>query len=341
MLPVSNGMEYSKIIELMKDEPRYRLDQVKQAVFVDLLDNWDDVTWLPKKTREELQRECPLDITAEMSTSVEDDANKVLITLSDGNAVEAVLMRHKGGRNTVCVSTQVGCPMRCTFCATGKMGLTRNLSSDEMIEQVVYFSRLLKKEEARVGSIVYMGMGEPFLNYDNVLESIRVMHDPKGLNIGARHFSISTCGIIEGIKKLSDENMDVNMAISLHAPNNEVRKRLMPIAQAHSLELLFETVDAYIAKKGRKVMFEYLLIDGENDADEHARELATLMKKKLYMVNLIPYNPTGSFRPSSQERVQAFRDILEKAGVEVTIRHRFGDDIKGACGQLATKKKAR
>lgn len=331
-------MEYSKIQELFKNEPKYRFDQVKQAVFLDLLENWDKATWLPKKTRETLQKEGSLDINAETSISAKEDTIKSLIKLSDGKAVETVLIRHKGGRNTVCVSTQVGCSMRCSFCATGKMGLIRNLSSDEIVMQVLYFARYLKKQNEKVASVVFMGMGEPFLNYDNVLESIYIMHDPKAFNIGARHFSISTCGIIDGIKKLAKEDLDINLAISLHAPNDEVRKKLMPIAQAHPLKLLLETVDEYIKAKNRKVMFEYLMIDGENDSDEDAIELAKIMRRKLCVINLISYNPTGVFEPSPQKRVEKFKEILEKREVEVTIRHRFGRDIMGACGQLVTDK---
>ena len=332
-------MEYSKIREVLKDEPKYRLDQVKQAVFVDLLEDWGEVTSLPKKIRETLQRECPLDINAEVSTSAKEDAVKALITFSDGKAVETVLMRHKEEHNTVCVSTQVGCPMGCAFCATGKMGLTRDLSEDEMVAQVLYFARYLKNQNERVGNVVFMGMGEPFLNYDNVLGSIHVMHDPKTLNIGARHFSISTCGLPDGIKKLAKEDLDINLAISLHAPNDTVRKKLMPVANKHSLRQLLETVDDYIKIKNRKVMFEYLMIDGENDSDKHAMELAKIMKRKLCVVNLISYNPTGVFKPSPQKRIERFKKILETQGVAVTIRHRFGRDIKGACGQLATEAK--
>ena len=327
------------MLELLKDEPKYRLDQVKQAVFDNLLEDWSEATWLPKKTRETLQRECPLNINTEVSTSVKEDTVKALITLSDGEAVETVLMKHKDGRNTVCVSTQVGCPMRCAFCETGKMGLVRDLSADEMVEQVLYFARYLKSQDKRVGSIVFMGMGEPFLNYDNTLGSIHIMHDPKVFNIGARHFSISTCGILEGINKLAKEDLDINLAISLHASNDKVRKKLMPVAGVCSIQQLLDTVDEYIKAKNRKVMFEYLMIDGENDLDEHAVELAKIMKRKLCVVNLISYNSTGVFEPSSQKRIERFKEILETRGVEVTIRHRFGRDIKGACGQLATDKK--
>lgn len=331
-------MEISKIQEMLKDEPRYRADQAKRAVFVDCADDWNGVAGLPKILREKLQKECPLDIKAEISTSSEKNTVKALLTLTDGSLIETVLMRHEGGRNTVCVSSQVGCPMGCVFCATGTMGLTRNLTADEIVSQVLFFQRYLKKEGRHVHGIVFMGMGEPFLNYDNVLSAIRTMHDPNGFNIGARHFSISTSGVLQGIKKMSEEDLDINLAISLHASNDEVRKSLMPIARGYTIQELLDTVDAYIAKKGRKVMFEHLMIQGVNDSEDQARELAALMKKKLYVVNLISYNDTGVFTATSNAGMARFKDILEKAGVEVTVRYRFGQDINGACGQLVTKK---
>jgi 23S rRNA (adenine2503-C2)-methyltransferase len=334
-------MEFLKIQEMLAGEPKYRMSQVKQAVFVDLVEDWGGVTGLPKVLRERLQEKCPLEITAEVSVSNKEDTVKALLTMQDGQAIETVLMRHDDGRNTVCVSTQAGCPMGCAFCATGKMGLVRSLSSDEIISQVLFFARYLKKEGERMGSVVFMGMGEPFLNYDNVMSAIRLMHDKEVFNIGARHFSISTCCILDGIKKLAQEDLDINLAISLHASNDEVRKKIMPIARAHSLKELFQEVDAYISAKNRKVMFEYLMISGVNDSDEQVEELAKIMRKKLYVVNLIAYNDTGEFTASSQKRMAEFRDILEDRGVEVSIRHRFGRDIKGACGQLATERKAR
>ena len=245
-------------------------------------------------------------------------------------------MRHEDGRNTVCVSCMVGCPMKCAFCATGEMGLLRKLTADEIITQVLFFSRFLKKENARVGSVVFMGMGEPFLNYDNVMQAVRILNNPECFGIGARHISISTCGIFDGIRKLTTEDIAVNLAISLHAPNDEVRRKIMPVAEGYTIAELLTVIDEYIAKTRRKVMFEYLLIDGVNDTDEMARELATILKHKLCVVNLIQYNDTGAFVASSHNRMNRFKEILEKAKIEVTMRYRFGRDIKGACGQLAT-----
>lgn len=334
----------------MAGEPAYRLKQAKKAVFEELAESWNDVTALPKPLREKLEKECPLAISAEVLVSEEKDSVKALLKLADENAIETVLMRHEarprhagaesgGGRNTVCVSSQVGCPMGCAFCATGKMGFTRNLTADEIVTQALFFARFLKSEGARVGSIVFMGMGEPFLNYDNVIAAVKMMHDREGMDIGARHFSISTSGVLPGIKRLSEEELDINLAISLHAPNDELRKKLMPVANGVTLQMLFDAIDAYIQKTNRKVMFEYLMIDGVNDTDESARELAGLMKDRLAMVNLIAYNPTGVFKASSQKRMEEFKKLLEKQGVDATIRHRFGRDIKGACGQLAIGRK--
>jgi len=332
-------MDISNLQEVLKNEPKYRLAQAKQAVFEHLIENWEEATGLPKALREKLSSECPLSISSEMSVSAEEDTAKALIRLSDGKFIETVLMRHEGGRNTVCVSSMVGCPMRCAFCATGTMGLERKLTEAEILEQIFFFARLLKKEGARVGSVVFMGMGEPFLNYDNVMNSVRTMQSPEGFGIGARHISISTCGIFDGIKKLSDEELPLNLAISLHGSNDAIRKQLMPIAQTYTIKELMEVIDEYISKTKRKVMFEYLMIEGVNDLEIHARELSALLRGKLCMVNLIQYNDTGKFVASSHNQMKRFKEILEKNGIDVTMRYRFGRDIKGACGQLAVQKK--
>jgi len=242
-----------------------------------------------------------------------------------------------GDRNTVCVSSQVGCPLGCLFCATGKMGFKRNLENFEMVEQVLFFARYLKNLKARVTNVVFMGMGEPFLNYENVLSAIKILNDKDGFNLGARKFSISTVGITEGIEKLAEESLEVNLAISLHAPDNELRSQLMPNGKKYNIEKILETVDDYIKKTNRKVMIEYLMIKDVNDSDDSAGKLAKLMKRRLYLVNLISYNPTADFQPSTKERIKRFKSILEKAGVYVTERYRFGREIKAACGQLVGK----
>lgn len=329
-------MNWTGIQQELSNEPAYRIRQVKKALFVDLLESWDEVTVLPKALREELTLKYPLDIDAQTLVSEDDATVKTLITLHDGKQIESVLMRHQSGRNTVCVSSLVGCPMGCTFCATATMGMVRKLTADEILLQVLFFSRYLKNDHERVGSVVFMGMGEPFLNYEEVMQSVREMNDPELFGIGARHISISTCGILEGIQRLAQEQLPVNLAISLHGSNDTVRSTLMPVARIYTIEKLMEIVDEYIQATNRKVMFEYLLVEGENDKDEHARELAKLLRGKLCMVNLISYNETGKYTATSEKRIGHFKSLLQKAGIEASIRFRFGRDIEGACGQLAT-----
>lgn len=332
-------MELTKILKIIKDEPKFRAKQVYEALFVNLIEDWNQATGLPKTLREKLIKECPLDIKAEISKSNDENSVKVLLELTDGKFIEAVLMRHEGGRNTVCVSSLVGCPMGCTFCATGDMGMYRKLTADEMIIQVLFFARYLKKFKKRVSSVVFMGMGEPFLNYKAVMEAIHIMQSPQGFGIGARHISISTCGLFYGIKKLAQEELALNLAISLHASNDEVRKKLMPVAKTYAIKELIKVIDDYIAKTHRKVMFEYLMINKVNDQDRHAVELAMLLKGKLCVVNLIQYNPTGKYTASPYKQMIRFKNILEQNGVSATVRYKFGRDIKAACGQLAIKKK--
>lgn len=329
-------MDHARIRAILAAEPAYREKQVTKAVYADCVEEWGAVTVLPAALRMRLEHECPLAIHAVPVVSADGATVKALVTLGDGACIEAVLMRHRGGRNTVCVSTLVGCPMGCTFCATGKMGMVRKLSAEEIVEQVLFFARYLKRYDARVSSVVFMGMGEPFLNYDAVMDAVRVFNDRNAFAIGARHISISTCGIPEGIRKLSTEKLQVNLAISLHAPNDEVRACLMPVARAYPLRELMAAVDEYVAHTNRKVMFEYLLAEGVNDRYEHAHELGRLLRGKLCMVNLISYNPTGVYTASSEEHTGRFKKLLEQEGVEATIRFRFGRDIEGACGQLAT-----
>jgi len=205
------------------------------------------------------------------------------------------------------------------------------------VEQVLFFARYLKESKVRVTNVVFMGMGEPFLNYENVISAIKILNDKEGLSLGARKFSISTVGIIEGIKKLAEEKLEINLAISIHALDDELRSKLMPIGKKYKIEKILETVDDYIKKTNRKVMFEYLMIKDVNDSEDSAGKLIKLMRRRLYLVNLISYNPTADFQPSPKERIRKFKNILEKAGVYVTERYRFGREIKAACGQLAGK----
>ncbi len=329
-------MNIKDLEKILSKEPKFRITQVKKVLFQELIENWDDAKTLPKNLREELKKTCPLEIDARiLSDSI--GTKKALITLSDGAKIETVLLSHIDTRNTVCVSSQVGCPMKCSFCATGSMGFIRDLNKYEIIEQVLFFARLLKKKDQRITNIVYMGMGEPFLNYDSVIESIKILNDNNAFNIGARKISISTCGVIEGIKKLSNENMQINLAISLHAPNNILRDKLMPINKKYKIEDILKAVDNYIEKTNRRVMFEYVMIKDTNDSLKNAEELSRLMAKKLYMLNIIKYNETSVYKSSSDKRIKDFMQMLHDNTVKLTLRHSFGSDINAACGQLATK----
>lgn len=343
-------MEEAKLNEVLEGQPSYRMKQVYDAVFREFVSDWDEAVTLPKDLREKLSKECPLDIDAEILESHGGETMKAGLTMKDGAVIEAVLMRHKD-RNTVCVSCQVGCAMNCAFCATGKLGLSRDLSAFEMVEQVLVFERILRGSGTGSGSdsgsssgsdagacvtnVVFMGMGEPFNNYDAVMKAVRLINEEIG--IGARSISISTCGVVAGIKRLAEEDLQVKLAISLHAPNDELRSSMMPVNKAHSLDELLDAVADYIRVTNKKVMIEYLLLKDVNDSDEIARELAGILKRKLgrlFMVNLIPFNPTQGFQASTGDRIGRFREILEEAGLTVTQRYRFGREIKGACGQL-------
>ncbi len=324
----------------MAGYPRFRMKQVNKHLFHEFIGAWRESTVLPKDVIERLEKEFPINVKAETLTSKQKDTIKAIMELSDGLSIETVLMRHGDGRNTVCVSSQAGCALRCAFCATGMKGFNRDLSSWEMVMQVLFFARLLKEEGERVTNVVFMGMGEPFLNYDNVLDAIRILNDKEGFDLGARNISVSTAGIVEGIDKLSKEDIRINLAVSLHSPNNEIRSKLMPINRKYPIESLMEAVARYTEKTNRQVMFEYMLLKDVNDSDKDAVDLARMMKDHLYVVNLISYNPTGSFKASPAKKVERFKEILEKRGVKVTRRHSFGADIQSACGQLSGNKKS-
>jgi len=330
-------MDLTHLKEILEKEPPYRKKQANQALFRDLIENWSEATTLPLALRNKLNEKCPIGIRAKTFVSKDERVAKALITLNDSLKIETVLMRHKDGRNTVCVSSQVGCPLNCSFCATGRIGFKRNLSSFEIIEQVLFFARYLKKQGAKISNIVFMGMGEPFLNYKNVIEAIKILNDEERFNLGARHFSISTVGITEGIEKLSKERLQINLAISLSAPDNKLRTKLMPINKKYPIEKILKAVDNYIKKTKRKVMFEYTMIRSVNDSDECAKKLAKLIKRPLCFLNLISYNPTGVFQPSLPQRIKKFKEVLEKAGIPVTQRYRFGREIEAACGQLVSR----
>lgn len=329
-----------QIEKILEDEPNFRKKQVIKNVFSKLITDWKEASDLPEPLRKKLTTFFPLNLGMEpekVIDSADGLTTKVLFRLHDGLKIESVLMKHADRRMTVCVSSQAGCAIKCKFCATGKQGFNRNLTSMEITGQALYFSKILKNSGEKVTNVVFMGMGEPFLNYTNVIFAIKLLNNEDAFNIGARKISVSTSGIPEGIKKFSEEGFQANLAISLHAPNNPLRSELMPINTLYPIEKVLSAVDDYIKKTKRKVMFEYLMLDGINDGIEQAKELALLLKKPLYMVNLITYNPTGcsNFKPSKGQRIKKFREILEKAGVPVAQRYRFGRNIKAGCGQLS------
>jgi|SRR3989344_1916506 len=320
----------------------YRLKQAVYAGYRELVSSWDEVAEFPPELRALLDREAPIMSLALEREVVSADSRTVKAALmtADGNAIESVLMLHETGRRTVCVSSQVGCPMKCTFCATGAGGFSRNLTAEEIVDQVMFFARHLKPQHKTVTNVVMMGMGEPMNNYDAVMDAIRELNRADGLGIGNRHFTVSTCGIIPGIVRFADEPLALNLAVSLHAPNQALRERLMPVASAYPLEVLMAACRAYVEKTGRRIFFEYTLLDGVNDSDEHAEQLAKILDSKLYQLNLIKYHATGTFRASPPERCRAFQHLLwEKYRVPVTFRVSFGEDIDAACGQLAGRKR--
>lgn len=257
---------------------------------------------------------------------------KYLFSLNDGECVEAVIMHYKHGVS-MCISTQVGCKMGCTFCATGKSGFSRDLAPSEMLAQIEAAQRDLK---LRVANVVLMGMGEPLDNFDNVLRFIELVTSPQGLNIGARHITLSTCGIVPKIYELAQRKLPINLAVSLHAPNDGIRVRTMPVAKAYPMDVLLKACRDYFAATGRRVTFEYAMISGVNDSDAHARELAEKLGGMQCHVNLIPVNSvegTG-YKKSDLQRQQAFVNILTARGIAATVRRTLGSDINASCGQL-------
>lgn len=334
-----------------KNQPRYRLKQATRAFYVELQGSWDDVTAWPADLREQAKIAAPWNTLTAITTqeSKQGDTVKTLFSCADGAKIETVLMRHEDGeRNTVCISCQVGCPMGCTFCATGTMGLKRQMTADEIVEQVIFYVRWLNQREGNYGpgkrsvNVVFMGMGEPMNNYDEVMKAVRLMNDKDGLALGARHISISTCGVVPGILKLADEPEQVNLAISLHSAIDETRSKIMPVNKAYDVTKLMRAVRTYIEKTNRKVFFEYLMLKGINDTVEEADALADLLheKPKLYHVNVIKYHDTDAFESTHRDGRMQFIERLRDHGVSVTHRRTFGEDIDAACGQLAVNEEA-
>ena len=327
-------------------QPRYRADQLLHGLYHESPKTIENIHQIPSAMKNAL-------VTAGYTISYENEVHRVvskdgrttklLLEFDEKTMIETVLMQYNPSpekihpRSTVCVSTQVGCPMGCVFCATGQMGFEKNLKAEEIVLQVLHFARLLRQRDEHVTNLVFMGMGEPLANYDETIRAIKILTHPRAFGLGQRSITISTVGVIPAIDKLAEEDIQVKLAISLHAPNNELRKKLVPTAGSHSVEDLILAAKRYFKKTGRRVTFEYALIDGINDSNAVALELAQLLKGNGAHVNLIPMNPTaGEFSRPPRKRILAFQQILRDGGVNCTVRVEKGSEISAACGQLRT-----
>ncbi len=317
-------------------EKRFRAAQVFDWIYRKGALSFEDMDNLGKDLRARLAAALRFPLIKLVSVQESKDTSKFLWELSDGKRVESVLIR-SFDRRTVCLSSQVGCPARCAFCASGRQGLMRSLTTAEIVEQALHIDRFLKEQGERVCHLVYMGMGEPLENYEAVLKSIRILNDEKTLHISQRRMTVSTVGISPQIRRLAGEDLSVNLVLSLHAPNQHLRKKIIPFARKYPLEEILSSMDDYAAETKRDITYEYTLISKINDAEEHAIELAALLKDRQCTVNLIPYNPVAGLnleRPD-KDAVSMFRDILQSKGIRTTWRYTKGDDIAAACGQLA------
>lgn len=342
-----------------RGEPAFRAKQIYSWLYEHLANDFDQMSNLPKNLRARLSEGAcigPLVVRSEQS-SKDERTRKILLELADGKLIESVLMLYpplgeSSERATVCVSSQAGCAYGCTFCATGQMGFDRHLHAGEIVAQVLHFARELRAEPwaARglpgskpidhITNIVLMGMGEPLHNYENVLQALRILNSPDGFRLGARHMTVSTVGLVPAIRKLSQEQLQVNLAISLHAPTDELRSTTMPVNRKYPLKELLAACQDYIAATRRQVTFEYVLLAGVNDTSEYAHLLGELLAplKQFAHVNCIPVNATSAaYRPPSGEAIRAFRDILDEHNVSNSVRAERGDDIAAACGQLRTR----
>ncbi|MDD6351531.1 MAG: 23S rRNA (adenine(2503)-C(2))-methyltransferase RlmN [Lachnospiraceae bacterium] len=315
-------------------EKPFRAKQLYEWMHVRLVSTFDEMTNLPKSLREKLEESCSLTVLTQEDLQISkiDGTRKYLFALSDGNMVESVLMKYEHG-NSVCISSQVGCRMGCRFCASTLDGLVRGLTPSEMLDQIY---RIQTDIGERVSNVVVMGTGEPLDNYDNLIRFIHLLTDPNGLNISQRNVTVSTCGIVPRIYDLAKEDLQITLALSLHASTQEKRQELMPIANRYDIHEVLKAMKDYVNATGRRVTFEYSLVGGVNDTDEDAVRLAGLLKGLLCHVNLIPVNPIKerSYVQSNHRRVLAFQKKLENLGINVTIRRELGRDIDGACGQL-------
>ena len=319
-------------------EKKYRAKQIYAWIFKNV-DSFDDMTDLSKELIQKLKDNYYIkNLEVANLLKSKDGTIKYLFRLNDGNCIESVLMQYKFGYSA-CVSNQVGCKMGCNFCASARIGFVRSLTAGEIVSQIL---EIEKQANVKISNIVFMGIGEPLDNYDNVMRAIHIINDPKGLNIGARHISISTCGLVPKILKLADENdLQCNLCISLHSSKDDVRSSMMPINKTYNIKELIDACKYYIDKTNRRITFEYALVDGVNDSLDDADHLAKLLKGMLCHVNLIPINKIkdGIYEKSSTNKIMAFRDRLNDKGIVATIRRELGSDISAACGQLVRSEK--
>ena len=344
MKPLINDLTQAELTLKITEmgEPAYRSKQIWQMIYKQLIALPDDFSNLPKDFRQLLDEQfcfLPLRVEKDLKSS-DEQTNKLLFRLQDDRMIESVLMRYRE-RNTICISSQVGCPMNCAFCATGQMGFFRNLSTGEIVAQVLFFARMLKAEGLKLTNIVVMGMGEPFHNYDAVMKAIDIINDPDGMNFGERRITISTVGLVPRIEQFTAAKRQINLAVSLHAPSNAVRDKIIPANKKYPIDQLLEACKNYTEKTGRRVTFEYALIHGLNDNYENAVQLSKRLKGMLCHVNLIPLNSTRKYEGSgsNHDRVQSFKSVLDRNGIPCSVRLKRGIDIGAGCGQLVSEEK--
>ena len=330
-LPFENLENYFESI----NEKKYRATQLYDYLYKKRTYNLDSMTNISKELRDKISKEFDFSFIEVIKKQVDIDVKKYLFKLKDGNLIESVLMYHNYGIS-LCVSSQVGCNMGCKFCESGRLKKVRNLETYEIVEQLLLIESDIKD---RITHVVVMGIGEPFDNYDNVMNFIRIITSNKGIDLGSRHITVSTCGVIPGIEKFMQEFKQVNLAISLHAPNDEIRNKIMPISKVYKLSDLMNTLKKYQNTTNRRITFEYIMLENINNSAECAKELANLIKNVNGYVNLIPYNETENieFKRTKKVQILAFYDILKKSGINVTIRKEFGGKVDAACGQLRAK----
>ena len=316
-------------------DKKFRATQLYDFLYKKRIYDLNIMNNIPNNTKDKLRESFDFSFIKILKKQEDTDVKKYLFELNDGNRIESVLMYHNYGIS-LCVSSQVGCNMGCAFCESGRLKKVRNLETYEIVEQLL----LIEKDLGiHITHIVVMGIGEPFDNYDNVMNFIRIVTSNKGIDLGSRHITVSTCGVVPGIEKFMNDFNQVNLAISLHAPNDEIRNKIMPISKAYKLDELMSIIKKYIKKTNRRVTFEYIMLDGVNDSLDNAKELANLLKGINCYVNLIPYNETENiqFKRSNKVQILSFYDILKKNGIAVTIRREFGGKVDAACGQLRAK----